>query len=269
MASDTGYVLRKESLLIKKDKACFDVQGVIETTPENTKPLIHSSISHIVRNFPGIANWKSCDSRFLGCSDHLAKLANFNSAKEIIGKYDEDMPWGADGYAEVFREEDREVMREGTINFVLGKYSFAAGKKVVLTQKTPVINNEGYITSIINYITAIIDTPTIISITQTLLYAGIGMDTALINHIKNLFITKSDDLMFSPREEECLYFLIRGLTAKHIGKALGLSHRTIEFYITGLKSKLKCNKLSALVTKAIKLGYMDNIPTSILARKCT
>ena len=44
------------------------------------------------------------------------------------------------------------------------------------------------------------------------------------------------------REAECVYFLLQGLTFKQIGKQLGLSHRTIEFYLKNLK---------------IRMGYKD------------
>jgi DNA-binding CsgD family transcriptional regulator len=261
------YVLRKQSLLIKETKAKVDVQGIIERTPSISKQLLNSSVAHIVCTFPGIVSWKDCDSRFLGCNNGLAELANLNAPEKIIDKSDEDMPWGENGYADIFREEDKEVIAQGTINFCLGKYEFASSEKVVLTQKTPIINSDGYITGIINYLTTI-NNLTITNITQTLLCSGVTIEPILIDYIKKLFIAKNDSLNISPREEECLYFLIRRLTAKDIGKTLGLSYRTVEFYINSLKKKLKCRKVSSLIIKAIKLGYMDNIPTSILAKKC-
>lgn len=58
------------------------------------------------------------------------------------------------------------------------------------------------------------------------------------------------------REIECLYFMIRGMTAKQIGKLLNLSFRTIETYIENMKLKLNCCNRSELIGKAIDLGYI-------------
>jgi DNA-binding CsgD family transcriptional regulator len=41
----------------------------------------------------------------------------------------------------------------------------------------------------------------------------------------------------TPREADCLYFLIQGKTAKEIGKLLSVSNRTVEIYIAQLRSK--------------------------------
>jgi len=59
----------------------------------------------------------------------------------------------------------------------------------------------------------------------------------------------------SGREKECADYLLKGLSAKEIGKALGLSHRTIERHLLSLRKKLQCNKTSALIVKLIELGY--------------
>ncbi len=56
------------------------------------------------------------------------------------------------------------------------------------------------------------------------------------------------NLVFSKREIECLYYLIRGLSAKQIGKILNLSSRTIETHIYNLKKKVGGRKKSDIIT---------------------
>lgn len=62
-----------------------------------------------------------------------------------------------------------------------------------------------------------------------------------------------DDLAFKPfnlthREIDCARYLIDGLSAKMIGKRLGLSHRTIETHINNIKIKTKSiNKYDAMM----------------------
>lgn len=59
------------------------------------------------------------------------------------------------------------------------------------------------------------------------------------------------------RQTQCLYYLIRGKTAKEIGKIINLSPRTIEDHIAGLRYKLNCNTIRELVGKAIECGFVN------------
>lgn len=53
----------------------------------------------------------------------------------------------------------------------------------------------------------------------------------------------------SKRESECIYHLIRGMTAKQIGKTMGLSNRTVEFYLDNAKTKLNCTNKFELISR--------------------
>ena len=55
----------------------------------------------------------------------------------------------------------------------------------------------------------------------------------------------------SKREAECLFYLIRGKTARETGIALHLSRRTVEIYLDSLKDKLNCRKKSEIIEKAL------------------
>lgn len=59
------------------------------------------------------------------------------------------------------------------------------------------------------------------------------------------------------RQTQCLYYLIRGKTAKEIAKIINLSHRTIEDHIAGLRYKLDCNTIRELIGKAIECGFAN------------
>jgi DNA-binding CsgD family transcriptional regulator len=59
-----------------------------------------------------------------------------------------------------------------------------------------------------------------------------------------------EDVYLTSQEKLCLEQLSRGLTAKEAASILGLSHRTIEFYIANLKKKLSCSQL----TEAIQIA---------------
>ena len=57
----------------------------------------------------------------------------------------------------------------------------------------------------------------------------------------------------SSREGECLFYLIRGKSARETGVLLNLSQRTVEFYLATLKDKLNCRKKSEIIDNVFNL----------------
>ena len=55
--------------------------------------------------------WKDRDSRYLGCNRRFLTDSGFSALDDIAGREDSEMPWK--GQAELFLEEDRQVMDAG------------------------------------------------------------------------------------------------------------------------------------------------------------
>lgn len=47
------------------------------------------------------------------------------------------------------------------------------------------------------------------------------------------------------------YYLLRGMSAKEIGRALNISNRTVENHIEHIKYKLGCNSRSQITNKIL------------------
>lgn len=60
--------------------------------------------------------------------------------------------------------------------------------------------------------------------------------------------------LLTPREREVLALIAQGHSAKEAGRALGISHRTVEIHRACLMKKLKADSLADLVALAIRLG---------------
>lgn len=58
----------------------------------------------------------------------------------------------------------------------------------------------------------------------------------------------------TPREKEIIVFLARGYSAKQVGRALGISHRTAEIHRARIMEKLGAQSLADLVALAIQMG---------------
>ncbi|MBN8831291.1 MAG: hypothetical protein J0G94_11890 [Sphingomonadales bacterium] len=55
----------------------------------------------------------------------------------------------------------------------------------------------------------------------------------------------------TPREREVLDGVLRGMTNRTIGEALGISHRTVETHRARVMRKLNVSTVAALVTTAL------------------
>lgn len=61
------------------------------------------------------------------------------------------------------------------------------------------------------------------------------------------------------RETQCCLLLLQGYTMRGIGEELGLSARTIEFYLNNIKKKLNCKRRDQLVFKLLDSAFIENL----------
>jgi DNA-binding CsgD family transcriptional regulator len=59
---------------------------------------------------------------------------------------------------------------------------------------------------------------------------------------------------FTPREAQCVYYLLKGYTAKQVALALNISSRTVEYYIDTIKLKLNTRTKSQAIIKLHELA---------------
>ena len=71
----------------------------------------------------------------------------------------------------------------------------------------------------------------------------------------------SGDLFLTQREAECVSYLLYGLTIRGAAKALGISHRTAEDYISNIREKLDCSSMAALIVKIMESDFKETAAT--------
>lgn len=64
-------------------------------------------------------------------------------------------------------------------------------------------------------------------------------------------LNSANNFVFTKRENECLYFTVRGKTAKQIAQILGVSYRTIEEYLSNIKIKMRVSSKAELIEKIV------------------
>ncbi len=216
----------------------------------------------VLKYFPGLVNWKNIHSEFLGATTGVANLANLSSPEEMIGKSDEDMPWGKEGFAELFRSQDKETL-QGKILHILSKTIYCGKERIFLVKKIPILRTTARIEQVVGTLNHLHEfcKPTIRNIISGLMDAGVEVTMDLLNHIKSTFLNQTH--LLSPREELCAYYLLKGLTSKEIARKLNISFRTVESYINGIKLKLDCKKTAGLIVKLLDLGY-NQLPLELI-----
>lgn len=67
------------------------------------------------------------------------------------------------------------------------------------------------------------------------------------------------EISLTQREAVCMVHIMKGKTAKEIGKEMNISHRTVETYIEKIKRKTGCWTRSKLVSYGFESGFVRNI----------
>ncbi len=67
------------------------------------------------------------------------------------------------------------------------------------------------------------------------------------------------DVYFTLREAQCMAQIMRGRTVKSTALFLGLSPRTVEYYLKNMKAKMKCRTKSELMQLIADTEFMTTI----------
>lgn len=76
---------------------------------------------------------------------------------------------------------------------------------------------------------------------------------------KFLLGEKFKNVYFTSREAEVMIGLLQGKTINAVAESLGLSPRTVEFYVKNMKSKANCRTKSELIGKIFHSDFIKNI----------
>ena len=132
---------------------------VNESLDERTEALTHEIDEHkrgeaalresqqiiraIVDTVPARIFWKDKNLVYLGCNEPFARDAGFDRPEDVIGKDDYQMGWR--DQAELYRNDDREVVDTGQSKLLIKEPQTAPDGKVItlLTNKVPLRNVDG------------------------------------------------------------------------------------------------------------------------------
>ena len=228
---------------------------------------IHPLVSQtFLEHMPGAVAVMDENSNFLIGNQEMLTWTGFTSIDELVGKTYADMRCkAADQHDEFVSLDQQALVRPVT---VLGYYCYQDENwRVVLAEKYPLKDPLTGVVYHISHIRDITNLPGIQSYSQFLDLKKLDNKLSLFTKEQRGYILEDTltDPLLSTREFECLFFLLRGKTAKETANLLNLSFRTVESYINGIKQKFQCTTRSELIEYAIMQGYMERVPRSLLS----
>lgn len=207
---------------------------------------------------------KDTNLKYAITSDHLAMLLGWKNAEQCIGQTDCNIPNNIVLYANEFITLDQKVIKKKENLLVLHIVKITSVWKQYIISKTLIQNLEGEVTGI--YTQAIEVTPGIGSLYMSLnaidqkLYGN--KDESIIYNLSQAY----SPLPLTPKQQECVFLMIRGKTAKEIARAMKINPRTVETHVSDIKLRLGCYSHSQIIEKALDSGFLSYIPYNIVIK---
>lgn len=183
---------------------------------------------------------------FLHCNDATARTAGYDSANELRGCTDYDLCLPATAAA--VSSVDASIIYSGQPQLLIENVKLLNGREFsTFSFKLPLRTEMAKISGIFGLSFVI---------KQEKLLAYIDQ-IADINHpCAESIHTAHGKQILTYRQQECLFYLVKGMTIKQIASELTLSPRTIEHHIESIKNKLQCHSRSELIAKALQQSFI-------------
>ena len=215
---------------------------------------------------PGCWGCKDKDSVFMYGNKEYAKIIGIKEEQhlDVIGRTDFDMPCDTVNCAGLFRQQDKTVMTSEQKLRILDIHPFAGKEwKAYIFTKTPLYDDNKNVSGTIFH-GVNITSPTVLELGSLLSRMTSNIQDNLLSSQSSFLLKhKFNEIKLSDREAECLFFLLRGKTAKLIAAYLGISPRTVEEYITHLKIKFNAQNKYELIDNALQAGFLNTIPEGL------
>ena len=228
------------SLVLKSFMRVLDDGEVLELSNDalSKSPIAHFfQISDIpiaiAQNLPFHFYWKDCHGVYHGSNDTQAKSCGFKTGVDVLEITDFDLAQSES--AKALRKNDLEVMQVRKMRIIPEKTILKNGRFYSgWSYKWPLYSKTNKVMGIL----------------------GISFNTHF--GYFHLQAENPSGMLTTERERDCLYYLLRGLSAKGIARILNISHRTVEHHLHAAKIKMDCFSKENLIAKAWELPEIKN-----------
>ncbi len=210
----------------------------------------------------GLTAWFDRDFAIVSSNQMTADLFGFSCVDSMLGVKPAEIHCPAAECADDFIHQFEQVFSSKKEKMILDVHPYADGiNHSFITTKRPLFNNNDEVFAIECRMTEVPQKNLNRLLCQLLMLDKRYNDNAQISYETDLNSTSKP---LSAREEECIFFLIRGASIKEIARFMHLSPRTVEAYLNNIKIKFDCHTKAQVIEYAIANGILPFIPKSIL-----
>ena len=234
----------------------------------NISSPMDSSLQMLFDQMPGCWGCKDINSTFMYANKEYADLVGIGRDQhlDIMGMTDYDMPCDTTNCADLFRGQDKAVIKSEKKLKILDIHPFVDQKwKAYVFTKVPLYDQSRKVIGTIFHGTDLSSTN--IFALHSLLPKTHVSHKMLGSQTSMLLSHEFNEVKLTDREAQCLFFILQGKSAKLIAEYLGISSRTVDIYFQNLKYKFKAQNKFELIDNATHAGYMNIIPNGLLSEQ--
>ncbi len=207
-------------------------------------------LTAMMENSQDVWGIKDSDSRFIYTNRAFFDFYNVPQGFDVIGRRDDELPTCIAEFSLITQKLEREVIKSGQKITLIKTHFFGREQKMqpYLYETFPLYNKRKKCIGTVFYGRKL-------AMISLLHYVDKLTDTLLLEPPSNLF-TQS--------ELRIIFYLLRTMSAKEIGKKLARSHRTIENRIRILYQKTKVHSLRDFKHFCHKTGFDRTVPQAFI-----
>lgn len=194
-----------------------------------------------------------------------ATATGFEKPEDAYGLTDHASPVSS-ALAYDYIEQDKKVL-SGKKLHILDVLPTVKGKVLCFTIRIPVIDERLKIVGSAFHSVPIENNKILTPLGNLITLDNKNGGTFILNEENLLLNTAINPDALTQKEQEILWLLARGLSARKISEVLDRSLRTIECHIENIKEKYQCQNKFELVEKAIHQGILSYLPVGLVNKK--
>ncbi|MBV8048591.1 MAG: helix-turn-helix transcriptional regulator [Paludibacterium sp.] len=230
--------------------------------------LISPQLQQLFDSQAGCWGCKDEQSNFIYANQTYTNLVGLCRKEDIAGMTDLDVPCGTAESAHLFRAQDREVIQRGERLRILDIHRFSDKQwRSFIFTKTPLRDHaQRTIGTIFHGME--LNSRELLELGALLskITCSVGEHGLLAMPTSYIIGQHPAGKKLSQRQEEVLFLLLRGRSARQIAQALGIATRTVEWHQETLKAKFSASNKSELIDNAIAQGYLNVLPPGLSKR---
>lgn len=216
---------------------------------------------HLLNQYPGMVLWRDTDSNFILANDTYLRWTGCKNLNKYSGISYYDLPCPTAELADVFIEHDRIALSRTTPLKNIGLYCYLNDDwKVLYGERVPLRDEHQRIIGVASYFMDVTDNPMI----NFEYLHRLGSAKRVNGQCQYVLDEPANDYALTERQLECLFYLLRGYTAKMIAATIGISFRTVEGHIDKIKLQLGCHSKNQIIEKSYSLGLHAYMPKTAL-----